>query len=164
MPDFTIRPAVEADCPTMLALLRELADYEGLGDRLAVDEATLRRDGFGPRPHFRCLLAERDAAALGLVLYFPIYSTFAGEAGLYVEDLIVRQDARGQGIGRALLAACAAEAEAEGRGRLMLSVLAWNKPALRLYRGLGFLEPPDWRAYGLVGEAFRALAREGREG
>jgi GNAT superfamily N-acetyltransferase len=160
----TIRPAVEADCPAMMALIRELAAFERLLDRVTVDEARLRRDGFGPAPRFRCLLAKQDGQdgvpeALGLLLYFPIYSTFAGEAGLYVEDLVVRQAARGRGIGRALLAACAAEAERQGCARLQLE---WNAPARRLYESLGFRQPADWQTYGLVGEAFAALAREAR--
>lgn len=167
MPEVTIRAAVEADCPAMLALIRELAAFEGLLDRVSVDEARLRRDGFGPQPRFHCLLAVQDGGAgrdepVGLLLYFPIYSTFAGEAGLYVEDLVVHAGARGRGVGRALLAACAAEAERQGCSRLQLAVLDWNEPARRLYESLGFLQPAAWQAYGLVGGAFDALAREGR--
>lgn len=162
MTGLTIRKAIEADCSTILSLIHELAAYEGLLEYLKIDDARLRRDGFGARPRFSCLIAEQDGEALGLALYFPTYSTFAGEAGLYVEDLVVRQDARGRGVGRALLAACAAEAEREGCARLMLSVLDWNHPARRLYEKLGFRQPPDWQAYGLVGEAFQALAQEGR--
>ncbi|SME97694.1 L-amino acid N-acyltransferase YncA [Tistlia consotensis] len=162
MPGVTIRPAVEADCATLLSLIRELAVFEGLLDHLVVDEARLRRDGFGPTPRFSCLLAEADGEALGLALYFPTYSTFAGEGALYVEDLIVREAARGRGVGRALLAACAAEAERQGCARVMLAVLDWNRPARQLYESLGFRELSAWRPYGLAGEAFRALAREGR--
>lgn len=162
MSEVTIRAAVEADCPAMLALLRELAAFEGLLDRVTVDEARLRRDGFGPRPRFRCLLAEQDGEAVGLLLYFPVYGTFAGEAGFHVEDLFVREAARGRGIGRALLAACAAEAEREGCARLQLAVLDWNEPARRLYESLGFRQPSEWQTYGLAGEAFASLARAGR--
>ncbi len=170
MTDFAIRPAVEADCPVMLALLRELATFEKLLDAFRIDEAGLRRAGFGATPRFGCLLAERPGGStqggaasevLGLALFFPIYSTFAGEAGLYVEDLVVRETARGQGIGKALLAACAAEAERQGCRRLMLSALAWNRPARALYESLGFRQPPDWTAYALAGESFEALARRG---
>lgn len=165
MPNVTIRHAVEADCPAMMALIRELAEFERLLDLVTVDETDLRRDGFGEVPRFRCLLAEQEgecgaSEAVGLLLYFPIYSTFAGEAGLYVEDLVVRRAARGRGIGRALLAACAAEAQRQGCARLQLAVLEWNAPARRLYEGLGFGQPANWQTYGLVGHEFTALARE----
>lgn len=164
MPALSIRPAVEADCATMLELIRELAGFERMLNQVAVDEARLRRDGFGPRPRFGCLLAERRGEVLGMALFFPTYSTFAGEAGLYIEDLIVRDAHRGRGVGRALLAACAAEAERQGCVRLTLSALDWNRPARRLYEKLGFRQPPPWQPYGLAGEAFRCLAQEGRGG
>src|SRR5690554_5164599 len=95
LPALSIRPAVEADCATMLELIRELAGFERMLNQVAVDEARLRRDGFGPRPRFGCLLAERRGEVLGMALFFPAYSTFAGEAGLYIEDLIVRDAHRG---------------------------------------------------------------------
>jgi GNAT superfamily N-acetyltransferase len=158
-PAILIRPAVPADAPTILALIRALAAYERLADQVRITVEDLLRDGFGPAPRFECLLAELDGAAVGFALFFPNYSTFEGRAGLYVEDLFVLERARGLGIGRKLLARIAALALAQGGRRVELSVLHWN-PARAFYARLGMVELADWGRCRLAGSALAALAAE----
>ncbi|MGH6946634.1 MAG: GNAT family N-acetyltransferase [Kiloniellales bacterium] len=154
-----IRPAEAGDAATILRLIRELAVFEKLADQVRATEQEIRRSGFGARPAFECLLAERAGEALGFALFFPNYSTFEARAGLYLEDLYVSPEARGTGIGKALLARLAALALERGCPRLDLSVLDWN-PAREVYRSLGFEEMADWRPYRLSGDRLSALARQ----
>lgn len=155
-----IRRAVAGDAATIVALVRELADFEGLRDEVRITEADVLRDGFGPEPAFGCLIAEVEGEPVGFVLYFPTYSTFSGRAGAYIEDLYVRESLRQLGIGRALLAHVARRAAG---GRLELAVLDWN-PARRFYEQLGFVPLDTWLRCRLAGGALEALAAEaGRE-
>lgn len=152
-----VRPAEASDAATIVRLVRELAEYEGLLDQVRLSEADVLRDGFGERPRFACLLAEVDGAPAGFALYFDTYSTFEGRAGIFVEDLYVAESARGLGIGRRLLAYLAKIAvERDGR-RLNLSVLQWN-PARGFYERLGFRHSADWLPYQLSGDALARLA------
>ena len=152
-----LRLARARDVPTILRLIRELAEFEELLSEVQASEADLWRDGFGPTPRFECLLAERGGQAVGFALFFHNYSTFAGRPGLYVEDLYVAETARGAGIGRALLARLAAIALERGCCRLDLAVLDWN-PARGFYGRLGFAQVEEWLPYRLSGPGLRALA------
>lgn len=156
-----IRPAEAGDAATILRLIRELAVFEKLADQVRATEETIRRSGFGAQPAFECMLAERAGKAVGFALFFPNYSTFEGRAGLYLEDLYVSPEARGAGVGKALLARLAALALERDCPRLDLSVLEWN-PAREVYRSLGFKEMADWRPYRLSGDRLAALARQDR--
>ncbi|HEY8551605.1 MAG TPA: GNAT family N-acetyltransferase [Vicinamibacterales bacterium] len=155
-----IRPAVEADVPLIHEFIRELAQYERLLDQVVATEDDLRTTLFGPRPYAEVLIAESRGRALGFALFFHNYSTFLGRPGLYLEDLFVRADARGQGIGRRLLSAVAAVAVARGCGRLDWAVLNWNEPAIGFYRRMGAVMQEDWRVFRLTGEALARVARE----
>lgn len=155
----SIRPATAADVPTLLALIRELAAFEEAEHEVKADEARLLAEGFGARPAFEALLAEQDGGALGFALFFHNFSTWEGRRGLYVEDLYVRPAARRLGVGRRLLAACAAIAAARGCARLDLAVLDWN-PARDFYDRLGFARMTAWLPYRLTGEGLRRLAAE----
>ncbi len=152
-----IRTATIDDVPTVLAFIRELADYERLAHEVVADEAALRATLFGPRPGAEVLIAE-DPEPVGFALFFTSYSTFLGKPGLYLEDLFVRPAARGRGVGLALMAACAKLAVERDYGRFEWSVLDWNEPALGFYRKLGAVAMTEWTVQRLTGDALRALA------
>jgi GNAT superfamily N-acetyltransferase len=169
----TIRPATPADIPAILALIRELADYEREPAAAVATEADLLRDGFGPIPRFHCLLAElavgtgtqpatdtlQPATAVGFALYFYNYSTWRGHAGVYLEDLFVKRPFRGKGIGKALLSAVAAIAVAEGCPRLEWAVLHWNDPAIDFYKSLGAESMSEWTIMRVSGDALQQFAQ-----
>lgn len=156
MPSITIRPATSADAETVVALIRELADFERLSHHVKISPADVERD-LGHA--FEALLAERRGKPLGLALFFHSYSTFEGRRSLFLEDLFVREEARGTGVGRRLLAAVAALARDRGCKRLDLIVLDWN-PARDVYAHLGFKAAEEWLPYRLSGEALDRLAAE----
>ncbi len=154
----TIRTAIPADVPQILAFIRALAAYERAPDAAMATEADLLRDGFGPHPFFQCLIASRDGQPAGFALYFFNYSTWAGRPGIFIEDLFVLEEFRGLGIGKALLQSVAAIAVQQGCERLAWMVLDWNAPAIEFYRamGAGFLD--EWRTMRVTGEALIRLA------
>ena len=154
-----IRFATAADVPTILGFIRALARYEKLEHEVVADEAALRATLFGARPCAEVLLAEIGGAAVGFALFFPSYSTFLAQPGLYLEDLFVDPAARGQGIGLALMSALAQLAVARGYGRFEWSVLDWNTPALEFYAALGARPQSEWTVQRLVGAPLAALAR-----
>ncbi len=121
------------DAESMLTLIKELAEYERSGDEVAIGSEDLIRDGFSERPAFQAVLAERRTEVLGMALLYERYSTWKGRT-LYLEDLIVTESARGQGIGEALLKECISMAEKGNYKRLEWQVLDWNKPAIEFYR------------------------------
>jgi GNAT superfamily N-acetyltransferase len=153
-----IRPATPADTPVIAALIRGLAEYERLSHAVTLDEAQLHQHLFGPRPFAEVLLAEDAGAVVGYALFFPIYTTFAGKPALYLEDLFVLPQHRGQGHGKALMRAVARHAVERGCPRLEWSVLNWNEPALRFYRALGAVPVDAWTVHRLSGEALAAAA------
>jgi GNAT superfamily N-acetyltransferase len=162
MSSLQIRPATPADIPTILALIRELADYEKEPASAIATAADLLRDGFGPIKRFHCLIAEWDSQPVGFALYFFNYSTWRGHAGIYLEDLFVRPPFRGNGIGKALLASVAAIAVADGCPRLEWAVLDWNTPAIDFYRSVGATPMSEWTTMRLSGPALPALAAQAK--
>lgn len=155
-----IRPATAADVPLILDFIRGLADYERLAHEVHATEAGLRDALFGDRPGAEVLIAEVRGAPAGFALFFHNFSTFLGRRGLYLEDLFVRPEYRGAGVGRRLLAELAALAVARGCGRLEWSVLDWNAPAIGFYRALGAVPMDEWTVFRLAGDALAALASE----
>lgn len=153
-----IRPATRADVPLLLELIGELADYERLRDQVVADAALIERHLFGERPVAEAVLAERDGETAGYALFFPTFSTFLGRPGLWLEDLYVRPQERGAGIGRALFVHVAELAVARRYGRLEWSALDWNEPALALYRGLGARLMGEWQLHRLDGAALADVA------
>ncbi len=139
-----IRPAEKADVPLILQFIRELAEYEKLLDQAVATEADLLRDGWDPEPKFRCIIAEWDGAPAGFGLYFFNYSTFQGRPGLYVEDVFVRPEFRGRGIGKAIFIHLAQEAVRQNCGRFQWQVLDWNQPAIDFYNSLGAKQMKEW--------------------
>lgn len=156
-----IRPAVEADTPLVLQFIRDLSVYEKMEDEVEADEELLRQSLFGERPAAEVLIAELDGRPAGFALFFHNFSTFVGRPGLYLEDVFVKPELRGRGVGRRLLARLAAIAVERGCGRFEWSVLDWNEPAIRFYLGLGARPMEGWTVYRMTGDALERLAREG---
>ena len=157
-----IRPAKPEDLTTVLALLRELADYEKLTHEVVFDDAEFGRYMFGERPMVDVLLADCDALgardAVGFALFYHDFSTFMGKPGVYLEDIFVRPEHRGHGHGKALIAGVAATALERGCVRMKWSVLDWNASAIDFYRSLGAEPMDEWTVWRLWGEAFETLA------
>jgi GNAT superfamily N-acetyltransferase len=155
----TIRCASEADCVLVLDFVRELAAYEKKPDAVIATADDLRRHGFGPQPRFETLIAELDGEPAGFALFLPDFSTWAGRPGLFLEDLFVRDWARGRGVGRALFARLAAIAIERGWAGLRLNVLDWN-PARSFYHRLGLAHRAEWLSYGADEAVLHRLAAE----
>jgi GNAT superfamily N-acetyltransferase len=156
----TVRSARAADVPLLLELFRELAVYEHLEDELHATEELLGEALFGERPAAQALIAERDSQPAGYAVFFTTFSTFLSRRGVWLEDLFVRPEHRGAGVGRALLAAVAARACEEPGGRLEWTALRWNDLALGFYRSLGAETMDEWITHRLVGDPLRRLAGE----
>lgn len=140
----TIRPATADDVPLIARLIRALAEYEKLAHEVRFDEAVLREKLFGPRPFAEVIIGEVDGVAQGFALFFHNFSTFEGKPGIYLEDLFVRPEARGSGLGKALLSHLAALAVERDCARLEWSVLDWNEPAIGFYKSLGARFMDEW--------------------
>jgi GNAT superfamily N-acetyltransferase len=162
MPAF-IRPAAAADIPLILDFIRGLADYEKLSHEVVATAATLRATLFptdpAARPAAACILAFTAAhAPAGFALYFFNYSTFLAKPGLYLEDLFVKPEFRGLGLGKALLLHLAKLANQRGCGRMEWSVLDWNQPAIAFYESIGAERKTDWTICRLTGPALARYA------
>ena len=161
LPPFVIRPATEADVPLILTLIHELAEFERLLHEVVADEDLLRAHLFGACPAAEVLLGfEADGEPMGFALFFQNFSTFLARPGIYLEDLYVRSDKRGRGLGRALLTRLARLAVERGCGRLDWSVLDWNENAIGFYKKLGARIMEDWRTCRVTGEALTTLGAE----
>jgi GNAT superfamily N-acetyltransferase len=156
-----IRSAMPADAGLVLTFIRELAEYEKLLHEVEAREDDIARDLFGEQPRVFCEIAEWGGEPVGFALWFYTYSTFQGRHGLYLEDLFVRPEHRGKGLGKALLANLARRCVDEGLGRLRWWVLNWNEPSIAFYRSLGAEAREEWTTFDLSGEALRRLAQAG---
>ena len=153
-----IRPANPADLPLIAELIRALAAYEKLSDQVRFDEAVLGEKLFGARPYAEVLIGEVEGTPQGFALFFHNFSTFEGRPGIYLEDLFVRPEARGLGLGKALLAELARLAVERGCARLEWWVLDWNEPSIGFYRSLGARPMDEWTVMRVDGPALAALA------
>lgn len=153
-----LRAATPADAGLILALVRELAEYEREPDAVKATEQDVLRDGFGTEPRFQCVIAEWDGEPAGFALFFYNYSTWEGRAGLYLEDLYVRPPFRKRGIGKALFQHLAKRAMDENLSRLVWQVLDWNRPAIEFYESIGARHASAWMTMRLSGEALRRAA------
>lgn len=154
----SIRPATSADLPLIAQFIRDLAEYERLPHEVRFDEAELEDRLFGARPYAEVLIGEIDGAPQGFALFFHNFSTFEGKPGVYLEDLFVRPDARGSGLGKALLAALAQIAVERDCARLEWSVLDWNAPSIAFYKSLGARFLDEWTGMRVDGDALTELA------
>jgi GNAT superfamily N-acetyltransferase len=150
------RPGEEA---LVFGFVRKLADYEKLLHEVVATEEDIREALFGAYPRCHCELAFWEGAPAGFALWFYNFSTFAGKAGIYLEDLFVEPHLRGKGIGKALLKHLARRCVAEGLPRLQWSVLDWNAPSIAVYKAMGAKPIDDWTVYRVTGPELAALAR-----
>ncbi|HEX6031188.1 MAG TPA: GNAT family N-acetyltransferase [Tepidiformaceae bacterium] len=154
-----LRPALESDLDTVIELIHALADYEREPDAVKLDRESLRQHLFGPRPYAEVILAETSAGeTAGFALFFHNFSTWEGCPGIYLEDLFVKPEHRGQGHGKALLIELARTAHERGCKRLEWSVLDWNEPSIAFYKALGAVPMDEWTIYRVTGPALESLA------
>jgi len=158
-PALVIRRGTERDVPTILKLIRGLAEYERLAHEVEATRARVRAHGFGRRRYFETIICRRGGTPVGFALYFFTYSTFLARPTLYLEDLFVLPEERGTGAGKALLRALARIAVRRGCGRLEWAVLDWNRPAIGFYKRLGAKLRRQWILTRLTGAPLRRLAR-----
>ena len=161
VPEFSIVPATRADVPGVLAMIRELAEFENLSHLCVATEADLERHLFAEPRRIEVLLGKENGVSVSFALFFHNFSTFLGKPGLYLEDLYVRPAWRRNGYGRALLVRLARLALERDCGRFAWSVLDWNEDAIRFYQSLGALVLPDWRITRVTGAALAELADRG---
>jgi GNAT superfamily N-acetyltransferase len=154
----SIRPATITDVGLLRTMIRELADFERGLHFCVIEEADLARDGFGEAPKFRALIADWNGQHAGYALFFEFYSSWTGR-GLFLEDLYVREQHRGNGIGKALLAEVARITVAENRYGVNWEVLDWNEKAIEFYKVLGAEFRDQWRPVELSGDPLRRLAK-----
>jgi GNAT superfamily N-acetyltransferase len=161
MPEPEIRSATEDDVSLILALIKELAGYERLSHEVVATEEALRDSLFGERRVAEALLGYLGGDPAGFALFFHNFSTFLGRPGIYLEDLYVRPEFRGAGVGRALLVHIAGLARDRNCGRLEWSVLNWNEPAIGFYESIGASPVSGWTVYRVTGEVLEELAARG---
>jgi GNAT superfamily N-acetyltransferase len=164
-PGIAIRPATPADVPLILGLIRALAEYEREPQAVEATEDSVRESLFGRGvgnggrgASAECVIGELDGAPRGFAVFFHNYSTWKGRSGMYLEDLFVAPEARGKGLGKALLVHLAALAVARGCGRFEWAVLDWNAPAIDFYTSLGATAMHEWTIYRVSGPALERLA------
>src|SRR5881394_1854073 len=157
-PDFEIRATTEADVPTILSLIRDLATYERAPDAVVATETGLREVLFGAKRSAEVLLALENAEPVGFAVFFHNFSTWLGRPGLYLEDLFVRPEKRGKGYGRALLIRLAQIAQERRCGRMEWAVLDWNEPAIQFYQKLGATPMDEWTVFRLTQDGIAKLA------
>jgi GNAT superfamily N-acetyltransferase len=158
MPEITIQPATEADIPTILALIKGLAEYEHEPESATATEAQLHVALFGARPAAECAIARLDDEVAGFALWFQNFSTWTGQPGLWLEDLFVWPHLRRHGVGRALLQHLAQVCVERNYGRFEWSVLDWNEPSIAFYRSIGAVPMEEWTNFRLTGDALKQLA------
>ena len=157
-----IRGARPDEAGVVLALIRELADYEKLLHEVEATEAMIADALFCEHPRLFCDIAEWNGEVAGFAVWFVNFSTFSGRSGIYLEDLFVRPHLRGKGIGKALLSHLAKECVANNWSRLQWSVLDWNAPSIAFYKSLGADLMDEWTICKVAGPALTALAQGAR--
>lgn len=161
--EFTIRQANENDVPGILELVRELARYERLEKEVSATIDLFKKHGYSENPYYETILAEystsNETKLVGFALYFYTFSTFLGTPTLYLEDLFVKPEYRGQGIGKSLLIRLTQIAAKKDCGRMEWSVLNWNEPSIEFYKQIGAVAMSDWTTFRLNKQAMATLAK-----
>lgn len=160
MSNLTIRPARPEDVASIMAMIRELAVFEKLEHLVVADESMLHEELFGAKPGVEGIVGEEGGEVVTYALFFHNFSTFLCKKGLYLEDLYVKQNRRGAGYGKQMLAALAKIAVERQCGRFEWSVLDWNVNAIKFYEQMGADVLPDWRVCRVTGPALAALAEQ----
>ena len=151
-------PATERDTPLILSFIRQLAEYERLAEACVATEKNLRETLFGDSPSAEVIFAYHEDTPVGFALFFHNYSTFLAQRGLYLEDLFVLPEARGKGVGYALLSELARIALSRNCGRIEWAVLKWNQMAINFYERIGARPLHDWDVYRITGAPLQRLA------
>ncbi|MBS0273877.1 MAG: GNAT family N-acetyltransferase [Proteobacteria bacterium] len=157
MEKFSIRRAVRGEEGIVLALLRELADYEKLLGKFHITAEVIARDYFCAQPLLHCDLAFEGGTPVGCATWYWTYHSFAARRGVFLEDLFVRPDTRGKGYGKALLSHLARTALENGGGQVEWEVLDWNQPSIEFYEGIGAKRQGGWHTYRLEGDALKKM-------
>ncbi len=159
MSPITIRPATAEDAPLISDLIHALAEYERMSDLCTIAPEQIREQLFGPHPAAEAIIAEYEGKPQGFAIYFTTFSTFIGRPGIYLEDLFVRPEHRGSGLGKALLLQLVEIAKQRNYGRVEWAVLHWNEDAIGFYKKLGAKPMDTWHIYRLDEEAIDNLAK-----
>jgi GNAT superfamily N-acetyltransferase len=154
-----LRAATLDDVPLILSFIQQLAEYEKLAHTVVATEKLLQETLFGERPAAEVVIASWEDTPVGFSLFFTNYSTFLARPGLYLEDLFVLPEFRGRGVGKALLKYLARLAKERDYGRFEWSVLDWNEPAIKVYKGIGAIPMDEWTIFRVTGEALDHLAQ-----
>jgi GNAT superfamily N-acetyltransferase len=156
--EFRIRPAVESDVALILQFIKGLGEYEKLSHQVVATEEKLRKTLFQQKMA-EVIIGEYEGIPVGFALFFHNYSTFLGQAGIYLEDLFINPDMRGKGFGKSMLKYLANLAVERDCGRLEWACLDWNEPSICFYKGLGAEALDDWTVYRVAGETLKELAK-----
>jgi GNAT superfamily N-acetyltransferase len=158
-PDFKIRFATKTDVPLILSFIKQLAEYEKMANEVVATEALLEQTLFGERKVAEVIFSDYNGEAVGFALFFHNFSTFLGRPGIYLEDLFVKPEMRGKGLGKLMLSYLAKLAKERGCGRLEWWVLDWNEPSVEFYKSLGAQPMDEWTVFRITGETLDGLAR-----
>ncbi len=156
--NLTVRNAVPADIPIILGLIKELAEYEKLAGEVTATEDLLKENLFGPKKYAEVLIAEYKGKPAGQALFFHNFSTFLGKPGIYLEDIYVKPELRGKGIGKILLMEVVKLAKKRNCGRVEWVVLDWNEPSINFYKSLGAVPMNEWSTFRLTEDAIDKLS------
>ena len=157
---FIIRGAEKKDCGLILSFIKELAEYEKLLHEVEATEEILAHSLFSTEPCAKAIIGEFEGQPVGYALFFTNFSTFTGRPGIYLEDLYISPNMRGQGFGKSLLAYLAKLAQEKNYTRVEWSVLDWNEPSIQFYRSIGAIPMEGWTVQRLHGQALKNFAME----
>lgn len=153
-----IRETTEEDCSLILSLIKEIAEYEKMSDQVVATEESLKESIFKNK-RAETVVIELDEKAVGYALYFYNFSTFIGKSGLYLEDIFIKKEFRGKGIGKEVFKFLGKKAKEEGCKRMEWSCLDWNEPSIKFYKSLGAAPMDEWTIYRLTEKEINKLSK-----